>query len=309
MIENDENLEKEALATPELVQEISIPPMGFRMIAREFLKDKMAMVSLVFLVAILVGVFGGSLFIDEVAAGRVNVFNAFQAPGNGYLLGTDMNGRDVLIQLILGARNSIFIGFSITILTSFIGIPLGVISGFFGGVIDIILMRVVDFVMILPIQLLIIMIVSIIPTYNQYTFVLILSMFLWVGRARLFRSLSLSETRRDYISASKTLGTPTWKIIFFEMMPNLSSMLITNLTLVFAGNIGIETTLTFLGFGLPMGTPSLGTLIGAAASGRVLVNFPWVWAPASILIVLLMLSINYVGNAIKRSADARQRLG
>jgi len=291
------------------LSEVSVPPMGFRMIAREFSKDKIAMVSLIVLVLIIVISFASGLFISQADVMRVNVFNANQPPGDGYLLGTDDGGRDVFRFLVLGARNSIFIGFSITILTSLIGIPLGIISGFFGGVADLIIMRIVDFVMILPITLMIIMIVSIIPTYNAFTFVLVLSIFLWTGRARLFRSLALSESRRDYVSASKTLGTPTWKIIFFEMMPNLSSMIITNLTLVFAGNIGIEVTLTFLGFGLPPGTPSLGTLIGGAASGNVLQNFPWRWAPASILIVILMLSINYVGNAIKRSADARQRLG
>ena len=131
----------------------------------------------------------------------------------------------------------------------------------------------------------------------------------WVGKARLFRSKTLSEGRRDYVSASKTLGTNDFVIMFREIMPNLSSLIITNLTMNFAANIGIETTLTFLGFGLPTNVPSLGTLIGYASSGDVLVNRQWIWLPASILILVLMLSINYVGQAFKRSADARQRLG
>lgn len=211
--------------------------------------------------------------------------------------------------MIIGARNSILIGFSITIITSIVGVGLGIISGYYGGIIDNILMRIVDFVMILPIMLIIIVIVSIVPRYNVWTFIWVMSAFYWVGKARLFRSKTLSEGRRDYVSASKTLGTNDFVIMFREIMPNLSSLIITNLTMNFAPNIGIETTLTFLGFGLPTNVPSLGTLIGYASSGDVLVNRQWIWLPASILILVLMLSINYVGQAFKRSADARQRLG
>jgi peptide/nickel transport system permease protein len=170
-------------------------------------------------------------------------------------------------------------------------------------------MRIVDFVMILPITMVIIVFVTITPKYNVMSFVLIMSAFYWVAKARLFRGKTLSESRRDYISASKTLGTNDFKIMFGELMPNLSSLIITNLTINFAANIGIETTLSYLGFGLPPATPSLGTLIGFAANGVVLSEKTWIWAPASALILVMMLSINYVGQAFKRSADARQRLG
>ncbi|MFV0557098.1 MAG: ABC transporter permease [Enterococcus sp.] len=295
--------------------ETSIPPMGFRMIAREFAKDKMALFSLVLLITLIVTIFIGAMIVDPEKVMYVSIFDKYAPPGSiatdgsTYLLGADEGGRDVLGQLFLGARNSIVIGFSITIITSIIGVGLGILSGYYGGIIDNILMRIVDFIMILPIIMIIIIFVSIAPTYNVYTFILIMSAFYWVGKARLFRSKTLSEGRRDYVSASKTLGTGDFKIIFGEIMPNLSSLIITNLTLNFAGNIGIETSLSFLGFGLPADVPSLGTLIGYAASGDVLVNKQWIWLPASILILILMLSINYVGQAFKRAADARQRLG
>ncbi|EGO8480268.1 ABC transporter permease [Enterococcus faecalis] len=298
----------------EVLQE-SIPPMGFRMIAREFVKEKMAMFSLILLVIILLAVFIGSLVLDQSAVMHVSILDKYAEPGtvtmNGtkFILGADEGGRDVLGQLIIGARNSILIGFAITIITSIIGVGLGIISGYYGGMIDNILMRVVDFIMILPIMLIIIVFVSVIPKYSIWSFIWIMCAFYWVGKARLFRSKTLSEGRRDYVSASKTMGTSDFKIMFREIMPNLSSLIITNLTINFAANIGIETTLTFLGFGLPQSVPSLGTLIGYASSGDVLVNKQWVWLPASILILVLMLSINYVGQAFKRSADARQRLG
>ncbi len=300
--------------TKEVAQE-SIPPMGIRMIAREFKKDKIAIFSLGLLVIILLVIFIGAVLIDQDKVMFVSIFDKYAPPGaismNGsqYLLGADEGGRDVFGQLIIGARNSVTIGFAITIITSIIGVGLGIISGFYGGLIDNILMRIVDFIMILPIMLIIIVFVSIIPRYNVWSFIFIMSAFYWVAKARLFRSKTLSEARRDYVNASKTMGTGDFKIMFREIMPNLSSLIITNLTMNFAANIGIETTLTFLGFGLPANVPSLGTLIGYASSGDVLVNRQWIWLPASILILVLMLSINYVGQAFKRSADARQRLG
>ena len=152
-----------------VLKQESIPPMGLKMIFREFLKDKMAIFSLVLLVAVLLFVFIGSAVIDQSQVMRVSILDKYAVPGaispNGgtYLLGADEGGRDVWGQLIIGARNSILIGFSITIITSIVGVGLGIISGYYGGIIDNILMRIVDFVMILPIMLIIIVIVSIVP--------------------------------------------------------------------------------------------------------------------------------------------------
>lgn len=299
-----------------VVNQETIPPTGFRMIAREFTKDKLAMFSLILLVLLLLIIFIGSAFIDQNKVMYVSLLDKYAPPGTissatgkALLLGADEGGRDVFGQLLIGARNSILIGFIITIITSIIGVGIGIISGYYGGLIDNVLMRIVDFIMILPTLLIIIIFVSIIPKYNIWSFIIIMSAFYWVGKARLFRSKTLSEAKRDYVNASKTMGTNDFKIMFAGIMPNLSSLIITNLTINFAGNIGIETSLTFLGFGLPANQPSLGTLISFAQSGDILQNKQWIWLPASILILVLMLSINYVGQAFKRSADARQRLG
>lgn len=299
-----------------VVAKESIPPMGIRMIAREFKKDKIAMFSLVLLVVLLLGLLIGGFVVDQDVVMKVSILDKYAPPGSvssitgkTFLLGADEGGRDVLGQLLIGGRNSVLIGFAITTITSIIGVGIGIISGYYGGTIDNIMMRIVDFVMILPMMLIIIIFVSIIPRYTIWNFIIIMSAFYWVGKARLFRSKTLSEGRRDYVSASKTLGTSDLAIMFREIMPNLSSLIITNLTMNFAANIGIETTLTFLGFGLPADKPSLGTLIGFASNGDVLQNKKWIWLPASLLILVLMLSINYVGQAFKRSADARQRLG
>src|SRR5690606_36076740 len=117
------------------------------------------------------------------------------------------------------------------------------------------------------------------------------------------------EKELDYIQASKTLGSSNFKIIFTQLLPNVSSLIIVTMTLNLAANIGLESGLSFLGFGFPESTPSLGTLLSYARNPQTLEFRWWIWVPASIMILLLMLSINNVGQALKRATDARQRRG
>lgn len=288
---------------------VSTPPAGFQVIVREFLKDKIALTALILLVLIFLVIFIGPMFINEDTALKVNILGRYKAPNNAHLLGTDESGRDVLALLIIGARNSVLIGFSITILTCIVGVIVGLISGYYGKWVDTTIMRVVDFIMILPTLMIIIVFVTVIPNYTMFHFVLIMTAFYWVGSARLFRTRTLQEASLDYVNASKTLGSSDFRIMFREILPNLSSLIIVNLILRLAGNIGIETGLTYLGFGLPFTTPSLGTLISAAKNADIIENKLWVWVPAVILIFIMMLCINYVGQALQRAADSRQRLG
>ena len=212
-------------------------------------------------------------------------------------------------MLILGARNSLLIGIAITVLIEVIGTVFGLVAGYYGGKVDNIMMRFLDFMMVLPTLMIIIVIVTIIPKYTMWSFVLIMSAFYWVGTARLIRSKALSESKKDYISASKTSGSSDLKIILKELLPNLSSIIIVDATLMLAGNIGIEVSLTYLGFGFPDSVPSLGTLVGYANDPSVLTLRPWVWLPAALLILVICVGISYVGNVLRRAADARQRLG
>lgn len=289
---------------------VSTPPTGFQVIVREFLKDKIALAALIILTLIFLFIYIGPFFINEATALKVNILQRYKAPGvNGFLLGSDEGGRDVFAMLVIGARNSVTIGFTITILTCIIGIIVGLISGYYGKWVDTTLMRIVDFIMILPTLMIIIVFVTVIPNYTLFHFILIMTLFFWVGSARLFRTRTLQEASLDYVNASKTLGSSDLQIMFREILPNISSLIIVNLILRLAGNIGIETGLTYLGFGLPYTTPSLGTLISAAKTQDIIENKMWVWLPATILILVMMLCINYIGQAFQRAADARQRLG
>ena len=293
----------------------SLPPMGFEVIKREFMKDKLALLSLIVFILILLFLYVAPFFLNLESATKVQIFNHYMAPGSvadtghTYLLGADEGGRDVLAQLILGGRNSITIALIVTALTMIIGLVVGIVSGYYGGRVDNFIMRLVDFVMIIPGFILFITLNTILKANTVLGISLTFSVIYWTSYARLFRTRTLSEASKDYINASKTMGTRDWKIMLTELLPNISSLIITQLVLSMAGNIGLETGLSYLGFGLPIGTPSLGTLIGTAKTADIIENKQWVWLPAALFILVLMLCINYIGQAVQRSTDARQRLG
>ncbi|MCR8634817.1 MULTISPECIES: ABC transporter permease [Paenibacillus] len=276
---------------------------------REVVKDKLAFSSLLLLGLILISVYASSLLLNQEKILKVDLFSIYKPPSAEYWLGTDYGGRDIFGQLMIGARNSFSIALAVTLLTGIVGLAVGSIAGYFGGIIDNLIMRVIDFILILPFLMLVIVFITLVPKNDAAMFILIMSAFLWTGKARLIRAKMLAERGMDYVSASKTLGTPDWKIIIREILPNLSSIIIVSLTLNLAGNIGIESGLSYLGFGLPGSTPSLGTLVSYAMNPEVLQNKWWIWLPASLLIFVMMLCINFIGQALKRAADARQRLG
>lgn len=290
-------------------KELSQKPPSFGQIAwKEILHDKVALVSFCLLVIIFLTVFIGATFFNPDEAVKVNLKLINKPPSADFILGTDASGRAMLTQLFLGARNSFLIAISVTLLCGIIGVLIGLTAGSFAGKVDNSIMRVIDFISMLPRLMIIIVIVSIIPKYNVATFVMVMTLFGWIADARLTRAKTLQQSRLDYVMASKTLGTNNLVIMFREVLPNIGSIIIVNLTLSLAANMGLETGLTFLGFGLPFNTPSLGTLISYAANPDNLQRRYWQWLPASILIVVMMLCIYFVGQAVKRAADAKQRV-
>ncbi|MHB0882845.1 ABC transporter permease [Paenibacillus sp. SEL1] len=300
------SIQVEEVFTPEIIRK---SPSSWSVLRRELVRDKMSLVSIGFVILFLIFIYASVLFVNQDVVTTVDLGAIREAPGSVHWLGTDRAGRDIFGQLVIGARNSFTIGFTITLLSAAIGLTLGLLAGFYGGLVDNIIMRIIDFILVLPVLMLVIVFVSIVPKSGIGSFIFIMTAFLWIGKARLIRAKVLSERELDYVQASKTLGTPNWKIIWFGVLPNLSSVVIVNLTLSLAGNIGIETGLSYLGFGLPESTPSLGTLVSYANDPDVLQNSWWMWLPASLLILVLMLAINFIGQALKRATDARQRLG
>ncbi|AUO06092.1 peptide ABC transporter permease [Paenibacillus jamilae] len=300
------SMQVEEVFSPEIIRK---SPSSWSVLRRELVRDKMALISVGFVALFLIFIYASVLFVNQDVVTTVDLGAIREAPGSVHWLGTDRAGRDIFGQLVIGARNSFTIGFTITLLSAAIGLTLGLLAGFYGGLVDNIIMRIIDFILVLPFLMLVIVFVSIVPKSGIGSFIFIMTAFLWIGKARLIRAKVLSERELDYVQASKTLGTPNWKIIWLGVLPNLSSVVIVNLTLSLAGNIGIETGLSYLGFGLPESTPSLGTLVSYANDPDVLQNNWWMWLPASLLILVLMLAINFIGQALKRATDAKQRLG
>lgn len=280
---------------------------GWRILIQELIADKLALFSLIIFVIITAYVFGLTMLLDRQTIVTVDLFAINQPPDENFRLGTDYGGRDIFGQLIIGTRNSLAIGMLVTVMSVGFGTVFGVISGYFGGQIDNFMMRIVDFFMVLPFLMIIIVFVTISPSYDIFTFSFIMAAFLWTGTARLVRSLSIQEKELDYINASKTLGSSHIKIIFTHLMPNLVGIIIVNSTLSLAANIGIESGLSFIGFGFPEEYPSLGTLMAYATNSQTLQHRWWIWVPAAVLILLMMLCVRNIGEALRRAGDARQR--
>ncbi len=160
---------------------------------REFRKDKLAMFSLFLLAIILIAVYTTSFIMKQEDIVKVDLFSIYSPPSSEHWLGTDYGGRDIFGQLIIGTRNSFTIGLVITILSCLIGLSIGLIAGYFGGAVDNIIMRIIDFKLILPFLMLVIVLITIVPVFNVTVFILIMSIFLWTGKARLIRSKVLTE--------------------------------------------------------------------------------------------------------------------
>ncbi len=232
--------------TKEAEQEAT--PSSAKIMWHQFKRDRAALISLIAIVGFIVFVVVGSWFVDTGKAMNVDIMAYNSPPFSDYLLGADSSGRSIAQQLIVGSRNSICIALGLTAISSTFGVVYGLVSGFFGGLVDLTMQRLYDFMMIIPMLMTIIVIVTIIPQYNAITLTLILSLFYWMGTSRLIRSRTLAESQKDYVTASKTAGSSNLKIMFREILPNISSLIIVDTTLSFAENIGVETGLSFFRF-------------------------------------------------------------
>ena len=279
-----------------------------KIIWKEIRNDKLALFCLILFTGLVLTSYIWSTQFTQDDIERMHLLRRNQPPCAAFPLGTDIVGRDMITQLVVGARNSFTIAFIVTFVSSAIGITVGLFAGFYGGHFDNAVMRTIDFLIIVPTFMVTIVLITMLPS-SPFMLGLILTVFGWLGTARAIRMMTLRQGAMDYVRASKTLGTPNVKIIFRGVLPNITSFVVVSLTLSIANNIGVETGLTFLGFGMPFTTPSLGTLIAQAADPSTMRNRPWQWLPAALLILVVTLCINYIGQALNRAADVRRRRG
>lgn len=284
----------------------------FTISLRKFCHNKLAMISLTFLILIAII----SIIAPLIAPLPINKQDLLNIKGDmsvENLLGTDAGGRDNFSRLLYAGRISLAIGFTSTIGMLVIGITIGVISGYFGGILDTILMRVTEFVMLFPFLIFAIVLNAALgdkiknPYGSAIILVFVIIILSWGGIARLVRGKVLQEKENEYFLAAQSIGTPTYKIILKHLLPNILNVVIVQATLTFAGMIVVESGLSFLGFGISKSIPSWGNMLSDAQEGDVLSSKPWIWMPPALMITLTILSINFVGEGLKDAFNPKGR--
>jgi peptide/nickel transport system permease protein len=216
-----------------------------------------------------------------------------QAPNDKYALGLDELGRDVMGAVIYGARASLAIGFFVTLLIVIVGSFIGILTGYFGGIIDIILMRVTEAFMLVPFMPLVLTLSAIIGQRFS-NIIIILGLTSWPGTARLVRSQTLTIKQRNYVERARSLGASSAYIMFRHILPNVFPLIFSEIILLVQGAIIAESTLAFLGIGDPS-IPTWGQLLRSAREqGSILVGSWWLFVPAGICIFLLASSFVFI---------------
>tara|TARA_X000000950_G_scaffold50887_1_gene59949 strand:- start:724 stop:1746 length:1023 start_codon:yes stop_codon:yes gene_type:complete len=218
------------------------------------------------------------------------------------LLGTDDQGRDVLARLIYGFRISVFFGLILTVLSSFIGIIVGGVQGYYGGKIDLFGQRFIEIWSGLPVLYLLIIISSFIePSFWILLFIMLL--FSWMSLEGVVRAEFLRARNFEYIKAAKALGVSNLNIMYRHVLPNAMVATLTLMPFILSGSIATLTSLDFLGFGLPPGSPSLGEMV---AQGKANLQAPWLGLSAFITLSLQLSLLVFVGEAVRDAFDPRK---
>ena len=224
-------------------------------------------------------------------------------PGHTFLLGTDANGRDVLSRLIYGARISLTIGIVANGFAMVIGVLVGMVSAYFGGWVDTILMRVTDVVMAFPILLLAIALIAVTGP-SIWNIILVIALLYWTYVARVVHGMVLSLREREFVTATRTLGVSDARLLFGHILPHLGSAIIVYGSLGVATTILIESSLSYIGIGVPVPTATWGNMIAAGQASYQ--EAPWLMIFPGIALVLTVLSFNLVGDWLRDALDPMQ---
>ena len=224
------------------------------------------------------------------------------APSLKFILGTDQIGRDMFSRLLYATRISLLVGVLATAISTAIGVLLGLLGGYFGGWLDIAIMRFTDMVMSFP-YILLVLVAAAIFEPGLWSIILILGFVDWPGIARLVRGNVLSLRETNFVKGSIVAGMPTRHILFSEILPNTVAPILVYATSVMALSMLDEASLSFLGMGVQPPAASLGNMLNSAQSLTVLTRQPWLWIPPGLLIVILVVAINFVGDALRDALD------
>ena len=244
---------------------------------------------------------------------QTQVFDTYSPPSKAHWLGTDRNGMDMLTRLMYGGRVSLYIGFIVVIIESLIGVVLGGISGYFGGWVDNLIMRIVDIFYCIPSLPIIIILgaamdaLRVDPQVRMIYLMLILGFLGWPSIARLVRGQILSLREQEFMTAAEATGIRSSRRIFRHLIPNVIPQLIVTMTMSLGSTIIMEATLSFLGLGVKFPFASWGNIINDVNDTFVLTNYLFIWIPAGICLVATVLAFNLVGDGLRDAFDPKMK--
>ncbi len=273
---------------------------------KKFIHNKKAMLGLAIVTILVLAVVFIPLFadLDPYTTDRAAGFN--KPPSDAHILGTDDVGRDLFARLLYGGRISLFVGITSTIISVLIGIPLGLIAGYFRGTAESIIKRTADAFMSFPCMVLILVLVAVFGP-SILTVTVVIGVLGWTAIAKLIYGNVLSIREREYIQAARAVGVSTKKILFSEVLPNAIPPVWANISFRVAGAILTESSLSFLGMGVQTPQASWGNIIFAAQNLLVLTARPWVWLPPGICIILVVIGFNFIGEGVRDALDPKTK--
>ncbi|GKU26445.1 oligopeptide ABC transporter permease [Clostridium folliculivorans] len=288
---------------------------------RNLRKNKLAMAGLYILLALIIFSYIGP-WIDELIRGggttmlweKSDLLNALADPTAQHPLGTDNLGRDVLARLMYGGRISLAVGVVAVSIEVIIGTALGIMAGYYGGIIDSLIMRFVDILLCFPFLPLLIMIGAVMmdmginPKYKIYVVMIVIGVLSWPSLARLVRGQILSLREQEFMQAAEALGLKDRRKMFVHLLPNTLASIIVTATLGIGSAILTESALSFLGLGVTPPTPTWGNMIQAAQDSYALQFQPWLWMPPGICIFLTVMAINLFGDGLRDALDPKLKV-
>ena len=278
----------------------------YRDVLRKFSSHKLAMAGvIIILLEILLVVFVPILFQMDPNTSDVLAFSA--PPGGAHLLGTDDTGRDVLARLLYGGRVSLMVGILSATISLVIGVPLGLLAGFYKGIWETIIMRCADIFMSFPSMILILVLVSVIGP-SVWTVTLVIGILGWTDFAKLIYGNVLAIREKEYVESARAVGTKDIPLLAKYVIPNAFAPILINFTFRTAQAIIQESALSFLGMGVQPPQASWGNILNAAQSITVLSSKPWLWVPPGILLILTVSSINFIGDGIRDALDSKMKV-
>ena len=272
---------------------------------RRFVRHRVALASLILLIIITAAVVAAPLLTQHSPIRFVGATEA--QPTWEHPLGTDRLGRDVWARLVYGGRVSISVGIVAVAISIAITIILGSISGYYGGWLDMLIMRFTDVIMVFPGLILIMVVVSMIGP-SIYNVMVVIGILGWTGTTRLLRGQILSVREWDFVTAARCVGASNRQIMFRHILPNALAPLLVAATFGVAGAILTEAGLSYLGLGVLPPAPSWGSMLNGAQSIYILENFWWLWLPPGVAIFVTVLAINFMGDGLRDALDPRSSL-